>query len=265
MKDKKTVYGAFVTGDWPSTVAKNASGPNSTDGTPFTAELINDLWGGQIDLMNRAGLTPNGTTEAVGSSQFMDALHYAGLTPGIAVLSMLDAAHLALHRFLPLTGQHILIANYSALCAAVYCGDTDNATADCNYKSSDSDGQVRSTTGTYLTLGDARGLGVRGIGLNGSIFPANHPTNNYSGGTAAVRYLQDQFQGHWHDLYIDATKVGAQISDATSGISWHSITPGSFAGQITAKNLVTDGTNGTPRTGYETRMATLGFQICITY
>jgi hypothetical protein len=63
-----------VSGTFPNTAGINATGPNATDGTEYIAEGINDHWGGKQDLMNRAGLTPDGVTEAVGTSQFMDAL-----------------------------------------------------------------------------------------------------------------------------------------------------------------------------------------------
>lgn len=98
MKDYKTLYGSLVNGDWPATVAKNASGPFASDGTPFTAELINDLWGGRIDLMVKAGLTPDGVTEANGTSQFMEALHGAIRGPGEFALLGVNAATLATRR-----------------------------------------------------------------------------------------------------------------------------------------------------------------------
>jgi hypothetical protein len=184
-------------------------------------------------------------------------------TVGDLVFTMVNDTVFATRRLLQLTGQVITIATYPVLCDAVYCGDSINATADCFYKTSDAGGTTRSTSGTYMVLADARGLAIVGEGSNAKIFAANGSA--YSGGSRTLRYLQDQFQGHWHDLYIDATKVGAQISDATSGISWHSITPGSFANQITAKNLVTDGTNGSPRAGAYTRTPELGARICIRY
>jgi hypothetical protein len=63
-----------VSGTFPNTAGVNASGPSATDGTEYIAEGINDHWGGKQDLMDRAGLTPDGVTEAVGTSQFMAAL-----------------------------------------------------------------------------------------------------------------------------------------------------------------------------------------------
>ena len=95
MKDYKTLFGSLVNGDWPNTVAKNASGPSAVDGTPFTKDLIDDIWGGRIDLMVRAGLTPDGIAEANGTSQFVKALYRVIRGPGELVESALNAATLA--------------------------------------------------------------------------------------------------------------------------------------------------------------------------
>jgi hypothetical protein len=62
-----------VSGTFPDTTGINASGPSTTDGTEYIAEGINDWWGSKQDLMDRAGLTPDGVTEAAGTSQYLDA------------------------------------------------------------------------------------------------------------------------------------------------------------------------------------------------
>jgi len=269
VKDYKTLYGSLVIGDWPATVAKNASGPLASDGTPFTDDLINDLWGGRIDLMVRAGLTPDGSTEANGTSQFVEALRRgAGLPPGILVYAMMNPVRLALCRLLALTGQIITIANYAELCAAVYCGDADNPTAPAFYKTSDAGGYTRSTTGGYMVFPDARGLVVRGLGSNSIITAANGST--YSGGTKIGELLTDMFAGHIHRFMRPTGTVGAiaQYDGTAAGAANDSFARGSGTSIGTLSIDVTpynDGTNGSPRSGAETRGASIAAQICITY
>jgi hypothetical protein len=61
-------------GTFPNITGKNASGPGASDGTPFTKDYIDDLWGWMQDLLNEAGLVPNGQPEEAGSSQIVQSL-----------------------------------------------------------------------------------------------------------------------------------------------------------------------------------------------
>lgn len=72
MKDYATVPN--ITGAFPNVVSKNTTGPGETDATPYIKQVIDDLWGARQDLMNEAGLTPDASDEATGSSQFLEAL-----------------------------------------------------------------------------------------------------------------------------------------------------------------------------------------------
>lgn len=268
MKDYKGSYGSLVVGDWPNTVAKNASGPSASDGTPFTKELIDDIWGGRVDLMVRAGLTPDGVTEANGASQFVQALHRAGLGPGIIVQSALNAATLATRRYLPIAGQVITVASYPELVAAVYCGDAANPTAPGFYRTSDAGGATRSTTGAYMVLPDARGLVIRGLGANTKIFCSNG--NSYSGGEAIAEQLTDMMFGHRHSFGIGGGFAAYAASNGpinylvgNNGSNYG--TTATLQAQGYIGGSTTDTVNGTPRPGPETRGASIAFQICITY
>jgi len=67
------------------------------------------------------------------------------------------------------------------------------------------------------------------------------------GSTAIVGASQeDQFQGHWHQLYINNAGTGFKSANGNI-LSTTLSTDG-------VQNPITDGTNGTPRTGAETRM-----------
>jgi hypothetical protein len=247
MNNYATAYGSLVTGAFPNIAAKNSSTPTSRDGTPYDRRLVDDIWGFFQDLLSRAGLTPTGISEAAGASQIVEALHYAVQGPGITVLSNLNSLALAKRRLMPLQGQVIEIALYAELCAAVYVGDGDNATATAFYKTSDSGGTTRTTAGTYMVMPDARGLVPRGIGYNSKIFAANG--GSYTGGSLPGQLLGDLLQGF-------------RIPTGTAGAGSYAA-PGSASSALVAP--AGDGANGVPRLGFETRGASIGEQICISY
>lgn len=245
MKDYSTLYGSLVIGTWPNVSAKNASGPSATDGTPFCADFISDLWGARQDLLNRAGMTPDGLGEAAGTSQTVKALQRAALKPGLCVLSFLNSTELALCRLMPLTGQVLLISNYADLVTATYCSDAKNATAPAFYKTSDSGGNTRSTAGAYFVLPDAQGMFPRAIGTNSKLTRADG--NSYSPGLMG-QLSQDALQ----DFGIPAGVAGS----------------GSYAGYGTTSAVAVApiaGGYGIPRRGPETKPASITVQFCISY
>lgn len=155
-----------VTGTFPNVVANNASGAGATDGTAFTAEHIDDMWGARQALLDLAGLTPNGVQEAAGTSQFLDALFRIG-SPGTIVMYDKNADPAVIgDRVLLLTGQGILRANYAELDAAVYVGDGNNAAVAAGggayYRADDAAGTTPNIAGIYLILPDYRGRVPRG-------------------------------------------------------------------------------------------------------
>ncbi len=75
MRDFDTAFTNTNGVPFPDTEAINASSPSATDGTEFVKILIDDGggWGWKQALMTAAGLTPNGSAEAVGNSQALEA------------------------------------------------------------------------------------------------------------------------------------------------------------------------------------------------
>jgi hypothetical protein len=64
-----------VDGAFPDAVAQNATGSGTTDGTPITEDVLNDIWGFFQALLNAASATPSGDCEADGDSQLLDAIN----------------------------------------------------------------------------------------------------------------------------------------------------------------------------------------------
>lgn len=77
--DPSTRYGVQVdtstdpTG-YPYGQARNITVGGDGTGTPFEKDHLNDLWGFEQALLDEAGITPSGTPDKVGASQYLDAL-----------------------------------------------------------------------------------------------------------------------------------------------------------------------------------------------
>jgi hypothetical protein len=153
-----------TTGAFPNVEATDASGPTLRDGTPITADVINDIWGGFQAILNEAGTTPSDSVETSSASDLLDSIRKVGGAPGEVVMyaspsDVIDA------NIIPLKGQVISISAYPKLVAATYIGDTENSSLVflAFYKCSDSDGNTRNTAGPYFKLPDCRGYFIRAL------------------------------------------------------------------------------------------------------
>lgn len=61
-------------GSYPLGSARNVSAPGADDGTPFEQAFVNDIWGMLQSLLAGAGITPSGSPDAVGASDYFDAM-----------------------------------------------------------------------------------------------------------------------------------------------------------------------------------------------
>lgn len=114
-----------------------------------------------------------------------------------------------------------------------------------------------SVDGTHFTVPDARGVFERGAGTNGSLTASNGGSFTGIQGTAQ----NDMMQGHFHSASITSETVTINSNAGELG-------SGSFANDnvsVTVGSPTSDGTNGTPRTGLETRPASISHLHCIRY
>jgi microcystin-dependent protein len=158
--------------------------------------------------------------------------------------------------WLPCNGSAVLISSYSTLSTAIYCGDSNNATALFGYKVTDSGGATRSTAGTYIALPDLRGYFVRGFDNGRGI------DTGRTWGTTQT----DAFQGHRHlSKKIGGnngfTAGGVYVNQALIGNS----TNGASGTDNGVLDPTDDGTNGTPRTATETRPKNVALGYYIKY
>jgi len=260
-----------INGTWPTASPKNCSGAGATDGTPAIAEWVANFWGFVQDLMERAALTPSGILEAYAaetgalplggtSTQIRTAMQMAFGSPGELVLWCRSQAPATVGaRILLLQGQTFTITSYKDLVAATYCGDGVNNTAGVPfYKSTDSGGVTRSTTGTYFTLPDARGVTIRGIDIGATRDPQGATRG---GGTPNGSIQQFAMQGHWHESW-DTSSGGTLVALGAAG-SKTSRTSLCTLDVVGAPK--SDGSNGTPVISSETRMWNLATYIGIRY
>jgi len=117
------------------------------------------------------------------------------------------------------------------------------------------------------TFGSADGTHFNVPDMSG-IFPVGAGNGNLGGGGGMVKanggayarglgtYYTDKMQGHKHNLGITAPAAGpaAGVWTASTGTT-----------QEVTISTITDGTNGTPRTGDETSPAALGLSFIIKY
>jgi len=248
---------------------KNASGATATDGTPFIAAFIDDIWGPKQALMDLAGLIPDGVTESVGASQILESMRkgYALGAGYVVQYEKNDLPSVLGDRVLLLTGQGILVSSYPELTAEVYVGDGNNATADAYYRADDAAGTIRNTTGIYLILPDYRGVVPRGLDVAGSIDP--------DGSSRTLGSLQiDASQGHDHQLVKDAssgsgglTPTGTIAGTGATSLPYQISNTGGAADVMRSNTdpIEDINLNGTPRISSETRMYNVATTYAITY
>lgn len=184
-----------ISGTFPDVVSLNSTGPGVNDGTPYLKTVIDDLWGFNQALLNAAFQFPDGSAEADGASQRLDALKKILGHPGEVIAWMGNSADPSAVdiRLLPLNGQGVLRTTYPELDAACYVGDPDNPTAPAFYHADDAAGTIRNTAGIYLILPDLRGLFIRGLDVSGSVDPDG--VGREVGDVQATAYAK-----HWHNV-----------------------------------------------------------------
>lgn len=114
---------------------------------------------------------------------------------------------------------------------------------------------------TTFNLPDLRGRFPRGAGNSGN---GTMATGAAFAGGAVGAYANDQSQGHWHQLGDPSGNAAStrSLSGTGSASEAAAVAPARYD-LSRAINAVTDGTNGAPRTGAETRPAAAALLMII--
>lgn len=104
---------------------------------------------------------------------------------------------------------------------------------------------------TTFNVPNAQGVFLRGAGSQ------TISAITYSGTRGTTQ--GDQVQGHWHNF----TFFPNAGSGAGSNVSYIDINGNPNSSSTTVKNLISDGTNGTPRTGSQTHPANISVNYII--
>lgn len=244
---------------FPNTLAINATGAGTGDGTEIVKILVDDLWGARQALMDAAGLVPDSVTEAPDTSQLLEAIRKICGSPGEGVIWWKDSdPAITGDRVLLLNGQGILRANYPELDDAVYVGDTANPTASAFYHADDAAGTVRNTTGIYLILPDTRGYILRGLDIAGSVDPDGPSRDLGSIQDFAIENITGSIS-FYEDTYIAGSDTGV-FSEALGPADPYPAGAGN-----TAINVVTFDASTVVNTATETRMVNIATKFGIRY
>ena len=117
---------------------------------------------------------------------------------------------------------------------------------------------VRDTYGTMGTVPDLRGQFIRGW----------DPSNSIDLSRRFGSTQQDALQGHWHDFYSSPYADGGPYLHANfDALDRAQNTKNPYANTVgyKVKDAISDGSNGTPRIGKETRPVNVALLPCIKY
>lgn len=175
----------------------------------------------------------------------------------IAIYKMPNAATsqvgYQLSNALSLTGQVFYVA--SSTCP------TGSMAADGSAVSRSTYALLFNLIGTTFGVGDGSTTfnvpNVSGIFMRGA---GSQTISSIAHSTTLGTVQNDQFQGHFHDFWQGPAGSGTTTAPLVASAS-----PSNVNTSQQVRGPVTDGTNGTPRTGTETRPANIGMTACIAY
>jgi len=258
---------------FPDTEAVNVTAPGSGDGTEFVAILVNDIWGRAQAIMNYAGLTPDGVTEADGTAQILEALSRGwAIGPGMGVIYWKNGTPAANgDRVLLLQGQGVLVASFPLLVAECYVGDANNAAVAAGggffYKADNADGSSPNTAGIYFILPETRGYALRGLDAAAAVDPDG--ASRYLGDVQA-----DAIQYHDHFKFFEGSSSSILTSAETpyrqgtgASVEYAITSDGSSAADRGLSNgdPQTQAGKGAVSVDSETRIANVSTNFGITY
>jgi hypothetical protein len=214
-----------VAAGYPQGKARNAGASQDGTGTPLEKDWVNDQFGFQQALLDAAGITPSGSPDAVGASQYLDAIR----------LVSEEAASKGAERLMLATwvdGGEIVASEFRTIAWAAAWGVFLVTSGMANmFKSPD--GVVWTAAGSVLA---ARGIVVNPSGIGMAVGDAGLMTRSVDGTTWATQTsgTSNELRGVvWTgSLFVAVGAVGTIITSPT-GVTWTTRTSG-LATQLNA-------------------------------
>jgi len=203
-----------TTGTYPDVAAVNDTVPGDKTGTPYTKQMVDELFGVFQAILNAAHLTPNDSAEAaaasysIESSQIAQAIQAIFMPAGMIVGIPTDTVPTGA-RLLKLEGQVILRATYPRLVTNVeQSAHSNGAFYRCNA------GGTYDAAGDYMLLPDLRGQFLRGRDSAGSVDPdgATREFGNLADWSAPDHHHAFEIGGSPDNLY-EASNVDYSSGD----------------------------------------------------
>ena len=221
-----------------STLSANITATDNTANETTYIPFLDGATGSQ-GIETNTSLTYNPSTKTLTTDEFVGDLTGSvnatsgGLNP-VGILTMF-AGSSAPVGYLLCDGSEINRTTYASLFSII--GETYGA----------------GDASTTFNIPDMRETYAVGIGTRGASVTAHDVF-------ALGEFKDDQEQGHYH------TGSGAISTLAQAGVNYTTMdNDTSSTGKVNAKEMVTDGSNGTPRTGTTTRGKALGVNYIIKY
>ena len=191
-----------------------------------------------FNLPSTAGTPGYALTSAGGGVTPMAWAPMSGIPAGTIILF---AGTVAPVGFLLCQGQSVSTTTYAALFAVI--------------------GYSYGGSGGSFVIPDTRGIFVRGAGTHGTLTNANGAAFAATLGSAQ----NDQVQSHYHAQQAPELAGSSSVWALNFWSASRATTTSADASFPTIAAPITDGSNGTPRTGVETRPANIAFNYMISY
>ena len=189
-------------------------------------------------------------TEAQFKSAMTNLVNHIAETGGVPVGALVYFKRTtAPNGFLKANGAVVLRSAYAALDAAIYCGDTNNATAGSCYRCTNlaSPSTSRSTTGAYLVLPDERGEFPRGWDDGRGIDAGRSMYAGQAGQNLSHIHSTDSQGAHTHTVSGTNTGSWSALTQVEEGHLARATVTTSSAGAHTHTAQASGGTEARPR------------------
>lgn len=216
--------GQIETGDagYPQGKARNAGAFQDGTGTPLERDWLNDLWGFQQALLALAEITPSGTPDRVGASQYLDAvLAIAGIaTSGRHLRALMQMRQLDLAGVTPPTDDFMAAISVGSLGQILIVKGSANGV----FKVADT-ARV-DTSGINSTLGDCRAIAYNGsnryvaVGNGGTGSAFSTSGNSWTSGGSLAGLSGQPNAIVWDGTEFILLSNGGQTRHSTNGGTW---------------------------------------------